>query len=107
MVDMENTMKMNPKYQQLDALHSLIYDYNCSYYEELKIDDVNGMADLYADDLKEATKALMMFRAGQFTKLAAHIERMDTMPREAVVVAFAQDMGSKWVADTLGYEVRV
>jgi len=34
------------------------------------------------------------------------IDRMDTHPREGVVMAFAADLGEDWVLENLGYEVR-
>ena len=37
--------------------------------------------------------------------LKSFIDRMDTHPREGVVLALAADLGSDWVAKNLGWEV--
>jgi len=37
--------------------------------------------------------------------LKSFIDRMDTHPREGVVVALAADLGKDWVLENLGYEV--
>lgn len=64
-----------------------------------------GMANMYAQDRNDVIEAKSLFFAGKANELRAHIDYLDTSIREGVVIAFAKDLGEKWVLNNLGYEV--
>ena len=65
------------------------------------------MANFYAQDRNDVIEAKDLHNAGKIAELSTHIDRLDTFLREGIVVAFAKDLGNDWVAENLGYEVRV
>ena len=59
------------------------------------------MAKMYADDrYLETGDQEDIKRASQI------IDRMDTAPREDIVIACGMDFGPEWVYDNLGYNVK-
>jgi hypothetical protein len=64
------------------------------------------MADFVAQDRNDVIEARSLYFNGDMTKLSNHIDPLDTSIREAIVIAFAADLGSSWVRENLGYEVR-
>lgn len=66
-----------------------------------------GMANMYAQDRNDVIEAKSLYFADKANEFRTHIDRLDTSIREAIVVAFAEDLGSDWVLKNLGYEVRV
>jgi len=66
----------------------------------------NGMAEMYAEDRNDVIEAKYRYKRGHMGSLRHFIDRMDTHPREGVVMAFVADLGADWVYDNLGYEVR-
>jgi len=75
-----------------------------SHVEFVGVDD--DMAEMYAEDRNDVIKVKDLYRIGIMPTLREFIDRMDTHPREGVVMAFAADLGEDWVLENLGYEVR-
>lgn len=67
--------------------------------------DRDDLADMYLDDLKDFKFAVKLFRNSDAEGLSDHLDNMDTLSREQLVIAFNEDLGSKFVKDVLGYEV--
>lgn len=65
------------------------------------------MANMYAQDRNDVIEAKSLYFADKANEFRTHIDRLDTSIREAIVIAFAEDLGSDWVLKNLGYEVRV
>ena len=65
------------------------------------------MANMYAQDRNDVIEAKSLYFADKANEFRTHIDRLDTSIREGIVIAFAQDLGEKWVLNNLGYEVRV
>ena len=65
------------------------------------------MANFYAQDRNDVIEAKSLYFAGKADEFRTHIDRLDTFIREAIVIAFAKDLGEEWVLKNLGYEVRV
>lgn len=64
------------------------------------------MANFVAQDRNDVIEARSLYFTGDMAKLTKHIDPLDTYIREAIVVAFAADLGNDWVCENLGYEVR-
>tara|TARA_R100001509_G_C4794757_1_gene191011 strand:+ start:54 stop:329 length:276 start_codon:yes stop_codon:yes gene_type:complete len=64
-----------------------------------------GMANMYAQDRNDVITAKELYIAGEYEMLKGHIDYLDTSIREGVVIAFAADLGSIWVANNLGWSV--
>lgn len=64
-----------------------------------------GMANMYAQDRNDVIEAKSLYFADKANEFRTHIDRLDTSIREAIVIAFAQDLGNEWVLKNLGYEV--
>ena len=75
-----------------------------SHVEFVGVD--HDMAEMYAEDRNDVIKVKDLYRIGIMPTLREFIDRMDTHPREGVVLAFAADLGEDWVLKNLGYEVR-
>ena len=75
-----------------------------SHVEFVGVD--HGMAEMYAEDRNDALEVKSRFNKGHMGSLKSFIDRMDTHPREGVVMAFVSDLGEDWVLKNLGYEVR-
>ena len=67
--------------------------------------DRDDLADMYLDDLEDFEFAVKLFRNSDAEALSNHLDNMDTLSREQLVIAFNEDLGSKFVKDVLGYEV--
>jgi len=65
-------------------------------------EDENG---LYTQDLRDYKKAVTLFRNSDNEALASHIDNLDTVAREELIVAFAKDCGKDFVEQNLGYEL--
>jgi hypothetical protein len=63
------------------------------------------MANFYAQDRSDVIEAKSLYFADKADEFRTHIDRLDTFIREAIVIAFAKDLGSDWVLKNLGYEV--
>ena len=63
------------------------------------------MANFYAQDRNDVIEAKSLYFADKANELCAHIDRLDTFIREAIVIAFAKDLGADWVRKNLGYDV--
>jgi len=70
-------------------------------------DAMPDMANMYAQDRNDVIEAKHLHNAGKIAELRAHVDPLDTFIREAIVMAFVADLGSDWVLENLGYEVRV
>jgi len=66
----------------------------------------NDMAEMYAADRNDVIEVKDRFNRGHMGSLKTFIDRMDTHPREGVVVALAMDLGEDWVEENLGWSVR-
>ena len=75
-----------------------------SHVEFMGVD--HDMAEMYAQDRNDVIEVKELYRRGIMPTLRTFIDRMDTHPREGVVMAFAADLGEDWVLENLGYEVR-
>ena len=75
-----------------------------SHVEFMGVD--NGMAEMYAQDRNDVIEVKDRFKRGHMGSLKSFIDRMDTHPREGVVLALADDLGEDWVEENLGYGVR-
>ena len=85
----------------LNAVKKLM-DQTFSYAQEADKD----LAEMYMDDLNDFKKAVALFRNSDCEGLADFIARMDTSPREQLVVAFGRDCGNDFVSQNLGWEIR-
>jgi len=65
----------------------------------------HAMDDMYAEDRNDVLEVKSRFNKGHMGSLKSFIDRMDTHPREGVVMAFVSDLGEDWVLKNLGYEV--
>lgn len=68
--------------------------------------DGDDLADMYMEDLNDFKKAVTLFRNSDCEGLADFIARMDTSPREQLIMAFGQDCGKDFVSQNLGWEIR-
>jgi len=66
----------------------------------------NDMSEMYAQDRNDVIEVKDRFNRGHMGSLKSFIDRMDTHPREGVVVALAADLGEDWVEENLGWSVR-
>jgi len=63
------------------------------------------MANFYAQDRNDVITCKELFQVGKITALRNKLTNLDTFIREAIVIAFAEDLGEEWVLNALGYEV--
>jgi len=63
------------------------------------------MAEFKAMDRNDVITAKELYQAGEYEMLKGHIDYLDTYIREAVVMAFVDDLGVDWVANNLGWSV--
>ena len=63
------------------------------------------MAEFVAMDRNDVITAKDLYNAGEYEMLKGHIDYLDTYVREAIVIAFADDLGSDWVRANLGWSV--
>lgn len=75
-------------------------------YDQYAEQGNEDFAEMYREDRDDFKKAVALFRQSDAEALSQHIDYMDTSPREEIVMAFAKDLGAKFVALTLGYEIR-
>ena len=87
----------------LENLTKLEKDLWNSHVEFMGVD--HDMTEMYAEDRNDVIEVKERFNRGHMGSLRTFIERMDTHPREGVVLALAADLGSDWVAKNLGWEV--
>lgn len=64
------------------------------------------MANFYAQDRNDVIEAKHLHNSGKITELAKHINSLDTIIREGLVIAFAKDNGNDWVEENLGWSVK-
>jgi len=66
------------------------------------------MAKMYAEDHSAFQSVARYLETGEqedIKRASTIIDRMDTAPREEIVVACGMDFGADWVADNLGYDI--
>ena len=97
-------MKKAEEQKMLENLTKLEKNLWNAHVEFMGVD--NDMAEMYAEDRNDVIEAKYRYKRGHMGSLRSFIDRMDTHPREGVVMAFAADLGEDWVYDNLGYEVR-
>lgn len=88
----------------LENLYKLEKSLWNSHVEMMGVD--NDMAEMYAADRNDVIEVKERFNRGHMGSLKTFIDRMDTHPREGVVVALAADLGEDWVEENLGWSVR-
>lgn len=88
----------------MNALNTLI-DQTQSYMIEANNDGDKDMAECYFEDWKDFSEISKLLKAGSINAAANRIVKMDTAPREEIVIAVAKDKGNDWVAENLGWEV--
>ena len=74
-----------------------------SHVEFMGVD--NDMAEMYAQDRNDVIEVKDRFNRGHMGSLKSFIDHMDTHPREGVILALADDLGSDWVEKNLGWSV--
>ena len=65
----------------------------------------NDMSEMYAADRNDFIEARNLYQTLEHDELRTHVNRMDTSPREDIVIALAKDCGPAFVRDALGWEV--
>jgi len=88
----------------LENLYKLEKSLWNSHVEFMGVD--NDMAEMYAEDRNDVIEVKDRFNRGHMGSLKTFIDRMDTHPREGVVMALAADLGEDWVEENLGWSVR-
>ena len=68
---------------------------------------LNSMTDMYLDDMKDFMHVKDMIVNKTLGAARTFINEMDTLPREKIVVAIAQDMGNDFCSNELQFEVYV
>ena len=63
------------------------------------------MAKMYADDHSDIQTVARYLEAGDIKQASAFINRMDTAPREEVIIACGMDFGPEWVSENLGLDI--
>lgn len=66
------------------------------------------MAKMYADDHSTIQTIARYLETGNLEDIkhaSAIIDRMDTAPREEVIVACGMDFGPEWVSEFLGWDI--
>jgi len=77
-------------------------------YQENAVADPD-MAKMYADDHSTIQSVARYLETGaleDIRRAADIIDRMDTSPREEIVIACGMDFGADWVADNLGWDIK-
>ena len=76
-------------------------------YQENAVADPD-MAKMYADDHSTIQSVARYLETGDLEdvrRAAEIIDRMDTAPREEIVIAIGKDFGAEWVEQYLGWEI--
>lgn len=76
-------------------------------YQENAVADPD-MAKMYADDHSTIQSVARYLETGDLEdvrRAAAIIDRMDTAPREEIVIAIGKDFGAEWVQQYLGWDI--
>lgn len=92
---------------QITNIKNLIGDSFRAYQANLVADP--DMAKMYGDDHADFQKVARHLETGNVEDIrtaASIIDRMDTSPREDIVVACGMDFGPDWVKENLGWELR-
>jgi len=66
------------------------------------------MAKMYADDHSTFQTIARYLETGEqedLNRASAIIDRMDTSPREDIIVACGMDFGPEWVSKNLGWDI--
>lgn len=67
------------------------------------------MAKMYAEDHSAFQSVARYLETGDLADIkraSTIIDRMDTAPREEIVIACGMDFGADWVADYLGWDIK-
>ena len=76
-------------------------------YQENAVADPD-MAKMYADDHSTIQSVARYLETGDLedvSRAAEIINRMDTAPREEIVIAIGKDFGAEWVQQYLGWDI--
>lgn len=63
------------------------------------------MADMYQEDAADTAAILTHLLANKLDRVENKLSQMDSLPRDNAIMAIANDKGSDWVADNLGWNV--
>ena len=86
------------------AMNDLARSYWNEHVRELGVD--NEMSEMYAADRNDVMDVKALYIAGLYEEMKTKVDYLDTIVREAVVIAMAKDAGIGFVYDTLGYDVK-
>ena len=78
-----------------------LIDQTFSYSLEAPMD----LADLYLADMAAFQAVQRMINSDDIDSAIAKIERMDTEPREQIILAIADEYGNGYLETVIGYEV--
>ena len=87
-------------------LNKLITEFKNDAKSDWAIEE--DMASMYIQDAEDAQEVADLINAPMDSTnnyLRRYINRLDTVIREAIIVALAKDLGSDWVASELHWEV--
>ena len=64
------------------------------------------MQNFVAQDRNDVIRAKELYYDNNIAELKSHVDYLDTIIREGVVMAFAADISNDWVRENLGWELR-
>jgi len=79
-----------------------------SYENEAKSDWAikEDMADMYQEDAADAATVLTHILGGKLKRASEHVSSRDTIVREAICVAIAEDKGNDYLVENFGWSVK-
>jgi len=91
---------------QITNIKNLIGDTFRDYQTNAVADP--GMAEMYAEDHSTFQTIARYLETGEqedINRASQIIDRMDTAPREDIIVACGMDFGPEWVSKNLGWDI--
>ena len=64
------------------------------------------MSDMYLEDAADAAAVLTHILAGKLNRASEHLSSRDTIVREAICVAIAEDKGNDYLVENFGWSVK-
>ena len=79
-----------------------------SYKDEAKSDWAiqEDMADMYQEDAADAAAVLTHILGGKLKRASEHVSSRDTIVREAICMAIAEDKGNDYLVENFGWSVK-
>lgn len=84
-------------------LKKLIASYKTQAKSDWAIKD--DMSDMYLEDAADAAAVLTHILAGKMNRASEHLSSRDTIVREAIAVAIAEDKGNDYLVENFGWSV--